>query len=202
MLHEALKTVVEHSHAVTMAETGGTVGAEGAVVFTSTGVKYIKNIEAPIKILKWGFVVSATALVTGGSSLIMKLNTYPNAGSASGKTVVDTLTIADPNSAYTLGKGAYRDPYTASTKSTTPASQPTGFGPVGVNAPDIEAGQAQIILSAGQMLSIEVTTAATTSGAGELFIEYELLPVSKPSGYGTTDAGTVSLTEALTRLAS
>lgn len=203
MLVEFLKTVVEHSHAVTMAETAGTVGAEGAVVLTSTGIKWVKNINAPIRLLKWGYTVNAVAIVTGGTGLVLKLNSYPSQGATAGKVAIDTLTIADAVNAGSplgLGTGAYRDPFTASTKS-TPSQEVAAAGPIGVDI-NVQSGQQQFTFSAGQMISIEVTTAVTTSGSVELFVEYELLPVSKPSGYGTTDAGTVSLTEKFTRLAS
>lgn len=201
MLQEFLKELVETSPYATMSETGA-ASTLGPVVLTTTGIKYVKRINAPIRLLKWGFVVTAVAIVTGGTNLVLKLNSYPNAGSASGKTVIDTLTITDPNSAFVVGTAAYRDGFTVSTTSQTPASEQSQAGPLGSTPGTIVSGQGQFTFSAGQMISMEVTTAVTTSGQVEPFIEYVLLPISKPSGYGTTSAGVVSLTEQFTRFAS
>jgi hypothetical protein len=201
MMNELLKTVVARSYAVTNT-VAGAFGALGSPVLTSTGSKFVLNAWAPMRLLKWGFLVDTTAIVTGGTNLVLGLFFNPTAGSVTNQVLIDTLTITDPNSAYVLGTGAYRDPYTASTTATTPASQVNTAGPLGNTANTTELGQQQFTLAAGQSWSISVNTAVTTSGAAALFIEYELLPISKPSGYGTTNAGTVSLTDNLTRLAS
>lgn len=200
MMIELLKTVVTKSKFATMTQAGGAVGANGPVVLTSTGDKFVFTAVAPVKLLKWGFLVDGVALVTGGTSLVLSLATCPTSGSATGRVVIDTLTVTDPSSAYVLGTGAYRDPFTASVK-TTPSQEVSNAGPLGVDI-NVQSGQAQFQLSVGQQFAIAVTTAATTSGQVSLFIEYEMLPISKPSGYGTTDAGTVSLTEKYTRVAS
>lgn len=200
MMHELLKTVVVKSHAATK------TGSNGPVVLTSTGDKFQYSVFAPIRILKWGYVVDAVAIVTGGSGLVLKLDKRPTAGSDTNRATLDTLTIADAvntGSPLALGTGGYRDGYTVSVANvSTPASQVSGAGPLGAGAQPIEAGQQQFTAKSGEELIIKVDTAVTTSGQVSLFIEYELLPVSKPSGYGTTDAGTVSLTDNLTRLAS
>lgn len=200
MLVEFLKTVVEKSKFATMTQAAGAVGANGPVVLTSTGDKFVFTAVAPVRLIKWGFLVDGVAIVTGGTSVILKLDFCPTAGSATGRVTLDTLTVTDPNSAFVLGTGAYRDPFTASTK-TTPSQEPSGAGPLGVDI-NVQSGQAQYTLSVGQQWAIQVSTAGTTSGQVSLFVEYELLPISKPSSYGTTDAGTVSLTEKYTRLAS
>lgn len=195
MMNELLQPRIVYS---TTATDGG---ANGPVVFTTTGNKFVFSPVAPARLLKWGILIDDTALVTGGSSLVMKLDKRITAGSDTGiVSDIDTLTVTDPSSAYVLGTGAYRDPFTASTKGTT-AQQVTAAGPPGVDI-NIESGQAQFTLKAGEQWVVEVDTGATTSGKGKIWIEYVLLPISKPSGYGTTDAGTVSLTENLTRLAS
>src|SRR6266699_5101489 len=132
MLQDFLKEVVEYSPYATMSETGA-AATLGPVVLTSTGIKYVKRIDAPIKLLKWGFVVSAVAIVTGGTALVMKLNSYPTAGSTAGKVAIDTLTIADAVNTLTpnaLGTGAYRDGFTVSTTATTPASEVASAGPL------------------------------------------------------------------------
>lgn len=191
MVNEFLK---EHVVVSTLATP---TGSGGPVVFTSTGDKFIFSPGSPVRLLKWGLIVS-TDLVPVTQCLIT-LSRRPTAGSNSGRVAIDTLRTGTTN--YVAGKGIYRDPFTASTKATI-ADQPTGFGPLGVNAPDQESGQAQFVLKPGEEWVIDVTTAATTTGQGYLWLQYTLLPISKPSGYGTTDAGTVSLTENLTRVAS
>lgn len=194
MMNELLKTVVEQSVLVTPAGTGG------PVVLTSTGDKFSISIAAPIRILKWGVILS-TSLDTTNAAMILKLDQRITAGSDTGRVTLDTLTVPVTNTTYVAGTGIYRDPYTASTKHTT-TDEPTGFGPNGVNAPDQEYGQQQLTFTSGQELILKVDTAAGTAGQGRMFVEYVMLPISKPSGYGTTDAGTVSLTDKLTRFAS
>jgi hypothetical protein len=200
MMHELLKTVVLQSIAETWT-VPNVVGVNGPVDFTATGSKLVFNATAPVRLLKWGFLCDATAVVTGGSNLVFTLYFNPTAGSTASQAALDTLTVVDPSSAYVLGTGAYRDPFVASTVSTTPPSEVAAAGPLGASE-TISSGQMQDTLQVGQSWSISVTTAATTSGAGRLFIEYVLLPITKPSGYGVTSAGTVSLTENYTRLAS
>lgn len=200
MLHEFLKTVVVQSTTVTPG------GAAGPVVVTTTGDKYAFEATAPIKILKWGFLVAfpnntAVAVVTTGAGAALSLAVRPTPGSDTGRVTVDTLTVP-ANTTFAIGTGAYRDGFTVSTTSQTPASEPSQAGPVGSTPGTITSGQSQIIVSAGQEVVIAVTTGAATSGSVMLFVEYELLPISKPSGYGTTSAGVVSLTEAYTRLSS
>jgi hypothetical protein len=199
MMNELLKTVVVKSYAATMAITGA-MGALGPVVFTSTGDKFIFTAVAPVRLLKWGVLFDQAALVTGGSNLVLTLASLPTAGSAANRATIDTITITDPNSAYVLGTGFFRRPYTASTTATTPVSQVAAAGPLGNTANTTEEGQAQGYLNVGQAWVVAVTTAATTTGTGSVFIEYELLPITLPSGYGTTSAGTDSMTENYTAL--
>lgn len=203
MLNELLKSVVVRSSAATM------TGSNGPVVLTSTGDKFTLSAWAPMRLLKWGFLVDGVAIVTGGTNLVLSLDFRPTAGSDTNRVNgVDTLTITDPNSAFVLGTGGYRDPWTLATTATTPASQ-LGGQP-GATEP-IVSGQQQLQLSAGQQWVIKVGTAVTTSGQVTLFIEYVLLPLTKPSGYGfsgnidpdfASQPGSVSLTDNLTRFAS
>jgi hypothetical protein len=81
------------------------------------------------------------------------------------------------------------------------------LGVVGNN--NVTSGQQQLTISAGQCLAISVGSTAFTSGTAVVFIEYVLLPIAKPSGYGfgatSPDgvvAGSVSLTDTLQQLAS
>lgn len=172
-------------------------GSGGPVVFTSTGDKFIFTPGAPVRLLKWGFVAQTDVVPV--TNLILTLSKRPTAGSDTSRAALDTLSLGT-SVAYVAGKGAFRDPYTASTAATTPSSEPSGSGQGGSYT--INSGQAQYVLKPGEEWVIDVTTAATTTGKGYLWIEYVLLPISKPSGYGTTDGGVVSLTDNYTRLAS
>lgn len=193
MLHELLKSVVVVSTLATP------TGSGGPVVFTSTGDKYIFTPPAPVKLLKWGIVISTDLVPV--TQCLLSLSLRPTAGSNTARAVIDTLRTG--TTIFVAGKGILRDPFTASTTATTPASEVAAAGPSGVVGNNtITSGQAQFVVIPGQEWVVDVTTAATTTGQGYIWIEYVLLPISKPSGYGTTDAGTVSLTENYTRVAS
>lgn len=205
MMQELLKSVVKTFD-------GGTAGTVYLSV-ASTGVKAEFQAASPIRVLKWG-IIATTAVdsQTAATQLGLLLRTAP--GVTAGQTLVDTLTLGanatSPYNVLAVGNGAYRDPWTTSTTATTPASQVGSSGPEGDSGTfPIVSGQQQLTLSAGQALAMEVVTAPDVSGAGILFLEYVLLPISKPSGYGfTTDPdfssqpGSVSLTDNYTRYAS
>ena len=195
MLHELLHTVVKESGNVTDG------GAAGAGVFTSTGDKYILTATAPLRLLKWGFLVTNTAVAQTSSAMAFELDLRPTAGSDSNRVSMDTLTTV-ASSSFALGTGGFRETFTASTQATTPASEVANAGPIG-NTQYLYSGQQQITLSVGQQLVIKVATASDNTGQGKLFFEYVLLPINKPSGYtlpsGETD---VSLTDNYTAFAS
>lgn len=193
MMNELLK----NGYAVSMLPTD--VGTEGGpVVFTTTGDKYIFRAPAPVRLLKWGILIK-TALVPV-TQCLLTLSYRPTMGSDTSRVALDTLRTG--TTTYAVGKGLYRDPYTASTQATTPLSEVAAAGPLGSGPQYINSGQTQYTLKPGEEWVVDVTTAATTTGEGYIWVSYALLPISKPSGYGTTDAGTGSLTENLTRLAS
>ena len=205
MMQELLKQLVA-------VYDGGTAGT-AAISVASTGVKAEFHPMAPVRILKWG-IVAATAIESAAAAtqLSLILRTAPLV--SAGQVTVDTLTLGanatSPNSVLAVGNGAYRDPWTVSTTATTPASQVGNAGPEGDQGTfPIVSGQQQLTLSAGQALALNVVTAPDVQGTGILFVEYVLLPISKPSGYGfTTDPdfasqpGSVSLTDNFTRFAS
>lgn len=194
MLNELLKTIIVRSYQATDG------GANGPVVFTSTGVKFIWTAFAPVRLLKWGFLAANVAVAQTSSAMQLLLNAIPAPGGT--PVQIDTLTTA-ASAAYALGFGAYRETFTPSVASVvTPPSEVAAGGPIGNTANTIEAGQSQYTLSVGQQWSIQVGTASDNTGTGLVFLEMLLLPISKPSGYGTTTAGTVSLTENYQQLAS
>lgn len=194
MLIELLKSVVVRS----LQATDG--GANGPVVFTSTGAKYIFTAVAPVRLLKWGFLASNVAIAQTASAMQLTLSSLPAPGGS--LTQIDTLTTVAA-SAYALGFGAYRETFAASVANVlTPPSEIPQAGPIGSQPNVINAGQTQFTLSVGQQWSIGVGVASDNTGQGLIFLEYVLLPIAKPSGYGVTNAGTVSLTDNYTQLAS
>ena len=195
MMNELLKTVVWR----TWTATDG--GANGPVVFTSTGVKALFTAVSPVRLLKWGFLASNVAVAQTSSAMKLTLGSLPAPSGTN--TAIDTLTTV-ASSGFALGFGGYRSGFTASTDATTPLSQVSNAGPV----PDqgtwpIYSGQQQFTLSVGQQWAITMSTASDNTGQGLLFIEYVLLPITLPSGYtlpsGDTDT---SLTDNYTSFAS
>lgn len=205
MLQELLKSVVK--------TFDGGSGGTSYLSIASTGVKAEFQAAAPIRVLKWG-IIATTAVDSQTASAQLSLIQRTAPGVTSGQTTVDTLTLgANATSPYTVlavGSGAFRDPWTTSTSATTPASQVAAAGPEGDQGTfPIYSGQQQITLNAGQALAFNVVTAPDVSGVGIFFIEYVLLPITKPSGYGfvtdpdfSSQPGSVSLTDNFTRYAS
>jgi len=206
MMQELLKSVVKTFD-------GGSAGTSYLSI-ASTGVKAEFQAAAPIRILKWG-IIATTAVDSQTAATQLSLIQRSGPGVTASQSTVDTLTLgANATTPYTVlavGMGAYRDPWTVSTDATTPASQPSNAGPEGSADNNIYSGQQQLTLNAGQALAFNVVTAPDVSGVGVLFLEYVLLPISKPSGYGfsgnvdpdfSSQAGSVSLTENYTRFAS
>lgn len=207
MLHELLKTEVYWSFSATQG------GSNGPVVLTSTGDKMAFTAVAPIRLLKWGFLINDTAVAQTSSA--MQLGLYKTlaasaGGGSAGGTQVDTLTTV-ASEAFALGTGAYRDPYVASTSAQTPASEVSSGGPLGSSATNnlIYSGQQQLQLVVGDQFWVKVITASDNTGKGVCWLEYVLLPITKPSsyGFGATSpdgvvAGSVSLTDNYTHFAS
>ena len=204
MMQELLKSVVKTF------DNGS--GGTSYLSIASTGFKAEFQCAAPIRIMKWGFI--ATTVVdsqTAAAQLALYTRTGP--GVTASQASVDTLTLgANSTSPYTVlavGAGAYRDPWTTSTDATTPASQVSSAGPEGATDNNIYSGQQQLTLLAGQALAFDVVTAPDVSGAGVFFLEYVLLPITRPSSYGyvtdpdfSSQPGSVSLTDNFTRYAS
>lgn len=197
MLIELLKTRVDTSIFTTSAGT-----AVGPVNFNATGDLWQFTPVAPVRLMKWGFMNDASGNPgTAAANFQLGLDFQPTAGSATGRVNIDTLTV--PNTTVVAaGTGYYRDPYTVSSVSTSIPSEVGNAGPLGNTANTVVSGQQQFVLAVGQAWVIKVTTAFGAALTGHVWVEYELLPISKPSGYGVTQAGTVSLTENLTRVAS
>lgn len=201
MMQELLKSVVKTF------DNGS--GGTSYLSIASTGVKAEFQAAAPIRILKWG-IIATTVIDSTSAATQLSLIQRTGPGVTAGQITADTMTLGTGATIVPVGNGAYRDPFTASTTATTPASTVSSAGPLGGGPYNIESGQQQLTLSAGQALAFNVVTAPDVSGAGIFFLEYVLLPISKPSsyGFGATSpdgqgiAGSVSLTDALTRYAS
>lgn len=198
MLNEFLKSVVAVSGSVTP------TGANGPCVLTgSPGNIFLFHTAAPVRLLKWGVLITAN-IASGAASGQLSLRFRPTIGSTASDSLLDTLTTG--TTTYNAGTGLYRDPFTVSTNSTAIQSQVSGAGP----SPDqgtfgVNSTPAQFILLPGQEWSVNVVTSPDTTGTGYIFVEYTLLPIARPSGYsaGTiSTTGDTSFTDNLTRLAS
>lgn len=141
----------------------GAGGAEGPVVFSSTGVKFRWAPSAPVDVYKWGFIVGATAL-DNTTGLVMALKRRPNINSASSEVTMDTITFTNGAATVAANKGRVRE-------LTLPVAASTGLDGSTVNVE----GAGPVRVKPGEQLTIEVTTGAT-AGNGYLFIEYDDLP--------------------------
>jgi hypothetical protein len=198
MLHELLKSVV-WTNPINSTTFLTITGAPGVIAEF--------HPVAPVRLLKWGFVAT-TAVASGAAVTQLNLLLRTGPGVSAGQAAVDTLTTGTTTIA--VGNGAYRDAFTASTTTAAIPSEVAAAGPLGVvGNNNVVSGQLQLQLTAGQAWAINVVTSPDTTGAVLAFIEYVLLPISKPSGYGfgatSPDgvvAGSVSLTDNFTRFAS
>src|SRR5215469_13533385 len=174
MLHELLKSVV---WVQPQAATGGFITFTG-----SPGVVAEFHPVAPVRLLKWG-VLATTAITSAAAVTQFSLLTRTAPGVTAGQVTADTLTTGTTTVA--VGNGAYRDAFTPSTTTAAIPSEVASAGPLGVvGNNNVVSGQLQLQLSAGQAWAVNVVTSPDTTGIGIVFIEYVLLPIAKPSGYG------------------
>jgi hypothetical protein len=151
-----------------------TSGTPGPVVLTATAadVKYIFTPARPIDLIRWGYIVTTAKDAT---SMVLTLSKRPNAGSATSKAVIGTITDA---AARAVGDVVYQEPGTLTTAAATQSTGSDGslvsVDPVG-----------PYHFSVGQELSIELTDVADATGAAYLFIEYLEYPFSTSDVVGT-----------------
>lgn len=161
--------------AVTSITPISTSGTPGPVVLTATAadVKYIFTPSRPIDVVRWGVIFTAAKDAT---SMALTLSRRPNAGSASSKVVIGTITDA---AARAVGDVIYQEPGTLATAAATQSTAEDGslrnVDPVGMYH-----------VKVGQELSIELTDVADVSGSGYLFIEYLEYPFSTSDVVGTS----------------
>lgn len=140
-------------------------GANGPVVFTSTGDKFIFTTAMPIEVIRWGIVYS---VAKDASNMVATLSLRPTSGSDTARAVISTLTDA---LARAQGVVTYQEPGTLTTAAATQSVAEDGslrnVDPV---------GPYQVL--PGQELVAAVTTAAGSTGQGVIFIEYRELPFS------------------------
>lgn len=151
-----------------------TSGTPGPVVLTATAadVKFIFTPSRPIDLIRWGYIVTTAKDAT---SMALTISRRPNAGSASSKTVIGTIT---DTAARAVGDMVYQEPGTLATAA---ATQSTGVDNSLVNVDPVGPWHFKV----GQELSIELTDVADVSGAAYLFIEYLEYPFSTTDIVGT-----------------
>lgn len=151
---------------VKVSESATQTGANGPVVFTTTGDKYVITPGNPIGILRWGIIFS---VAKDASALVVTLATRPTAGSDTARVVSDTLT--DTATARAAGTSVERK-----ITGTNP-NQSTGSDGSKVNVGPLATllGGGVIILP-GQEAVFAVTTASASTGQGFLYAEYVEYP--------------------------
>lgn len=172
MTHE----LVDRKRIMVSHHVDGAGGAEGPVVFSSTGVKFRYAPSSPTEVYKWGFIVGATAL-DNTTGLVMALKRRPNINSATNEVTQDTITFSNGAATVAANKGRVRE-------LTLPVAASTGLDGSTVNVE----GAGPVLVKPGEQLTIEVTTAAT-AGNGYLFIEY----VEKPTAGSDFTANMVKI---------
>ncbi len=148
-MHDLLNRRIRVSESVTP------TGANGPIVLTTTGDKWIITPANPIAI-----VVLQTA--KDASALVITLETRPTAGSDTGRVVSDTMT--DSATARAAGISLERK-----IVGTNP-NQTTGSDNSKVNQAPIVGGG--IVILPGQEAVFKVGTASATTGAGYFYADY------------------------------
>ena len=152
-MHDLLNRRIRVSESVTP------TGANGPIVLTTTGDKWIITPANPIAIQRWGVVINTAK---DASALVITLETRITAGSDTGRVVSDTMT--DSATARAAGISLERK-----IVGTNP-NQTTGSDNSKVNQAPIVGGG--IVILPGQEAVFKVGTASATTGAGYFYADY------------------------------
>ena len=160
-MHDLLQKRVRVSESVTP------TGANGPIVLTTTGDKFIITPANPISIQRWGVILQTAK---DASAMVITLETRITAGSDTGRVVSDTMT--DTATARAAGITLERK-----IVGTNP-NQSTGLDNSKVNVAALVG--AGIVILPGQEAVFKVGTGAASTGAGYFYaeyIEYAAVPV-------------------------
>ncbi len=160
-MHDLLQKRVRVSESVTP------TGANGPIVLTTTGDKFIITPANPISIQRWGVILQTAK---DASAMVITLETRITAGSDTGRVVSDTMT--DTATARAAGITLERK-----IVGTNP-NQSTGLDNSKVNVAALQG--AGIVILPGQEAVFKVGTASASTGAGYFYaeyIEYAAVPV-------------------------
>jgi hypothetical protein len=170
-----------------------------AITFASSTVMLQFQPSKPVRIVRWGAVVTTTASDSGSATLVFTGNVWPTAGSSASAVVGSTTTVQSANG-YNASNAAVFYVDTAGGSLTVPNAQLNAGGGVvagsviwhNVNpqatqtggyypAPDtalIPPGgvSTQLVIYPGQSFVINCTGVGSTAGAGKLFLEVEEQP--------------------------
>lgn len=150
---------------IRVSESVTPTGANGPVVLTSTGDKWIVTPGNPIAILRWGVIIS---VAKDASALVLTLAVRPTSGSDTNRTVQDTLT----DTATARAQGVVLERRIVGTN----PNQSTGSDGSKVNVAAISGGGIQVF--PGGEAVFAVTTGAASTGQGYLYADYiEYAPV-------------------------
>lgn len=134
-------------------------GANGPIVFTTTGDKFIFTPGRPIDVIRWGVIYSVAKDATAAAYTLAKRVTV---GTDTGRVTISTMSDALARAA---GAVVYQEPGTLATAAATQSTAEDGslrnVDPVG-----------PYHVAPGQELVVAVTDAADATGQGYAFIEY------------------------------
>jgi hypothetical protein len=158
-------------------------GANGPVVFTTTGDKFIITPGTPIAIQRWGVIITTAK---DASAFVATLALRPTAGSDTNRAVQDTLT--DSATARAAGVSLERR-----ISGTNPNSSTGSDGSL-VNVAALATGVygEGVTVLPGQEAVFAVTTGASATGGGYIYAEYIEYP-SVPE-YATLQSTTLNYT--------
>lgn len=155
----------ELNRRIRVSESATPVGANGPIVFTTTGDKWIITPGNPIAFLRWGAIINTAK---DASALVITLAVRPTAGSDTARVVQDTLT--DTATARAAGVVLERR------LSGVNPNQTTASDGSKVNVAALANGGIQVF--PGQEAVFAVTTASAATGQGYLYADYiEYAPV-------------------------
>lgn len=157
-MHDFLNKRTQVSDKVT-----ASTGANGPIVFTTTGDKWSFQPANPSAIGRWGIIFT---VAKDASALVVTLAVRPTIGSDTNRAVQDTLT--DNATARAAGVVLERR------ISGTNPNQSTGSDGSLINVAPLAQGiyQEGVSILPGQEAVFAVTTAAASTGSGYLYHEY------------------------------
>lgn len=173
-------------------QVAGTAATE--IDFTGAAVKAVYPIVGPCQVVEWGVIITTT-FSANATDPVVKLRRKPLITGTSAD--IQALTLGSSNT--TLRKYTSNpDVVAAGGPGTVTVGPSIGGHTTGLTADtDLTAGvivaadtksMPSVVLSPGDLLIVEVTTAATTGGKGVVYVVLEPVPVKYTTAFVQYDA--------------